>query len=124
MDNLTPEINFSLTFFLIVSGVFIIIGGTFLSKILIELSSLIHSFDKFVELVNYEFVPTIREVQKTLKHVSNISDKADKHVTQLSDGIDRATESSSSAVQKARVNLSSILTGLAEGLKRFTSHKN
>jgi predicted PurR-regulated permease PerM len=123
LENLSSEVNFAITFFLIVSGVIIGLAGIFLIKIFMELSTLIGSFDKLVELVNYEFVPTIKEIQKTLKHVSSISDKADKHISQLSDSIDSASVSTSTAMQKAKVGFSSAVSGLAEGFKRLISQQ-
>lgn len=123
METLSSELNLSLTLFFLASAGIITFGGIFLIKIFLEFSRLIGSLEKFMELINYEFVPTIKEVQTTLKHISSISDKADKHIVQLSDGIDTASNKTNTAVNKAKINFLSTAAGIAEGFKILTGSK-
>lgn len=113
----------SLTLFFLASAAIIAFGGIFLIKIFFEVSRLLGSVEKLVELFNYEFVPTIKEIQITLKHISSITDKADKHITQLSDSLDVASDKTNIALAKAKIGFMSAITGITEGLKNFVTPK-
>ncbi len=123
MEHISSELNLSLTLFFGFSAIIIFIAGIFLIKIFIRVSDLLESSNTLLKLVNYEFKPAIDELQKTLKHMSSISDKADKHITQLSEGIDTASESTSSAVKKATVGINSLIHGLMETIKNLMEQR-
>ena len=123
MEHISNELNLSLTLFFGFSAIIIFIAGIFLIKIFIRISDLLESSNTLLKLVNYEFKPAMDELQKTLRHMSSISDKADKHVTQLSEGIDSATETTSSAVKKASVSINSLIHGIIEAIKSLIEQK-
>ncbi|MEW5818891.1 MAG: hypothetical protein AB1782_01755 [Cyanobacteriota bacterium] len=120
MEHISSELNFSLSFAVIMIGISIF----FLIQIFIRLSDLLKSMNSLLELVEHELKPTLDEFQKILTHLSSISDKADKHVTQLSETIDQASVSTSSVVKKAQISLSGFFAGLSEALKRILADIN
>lgn len=121
---ISSELNASLSLFFGFSAIIIFIAGIFLIKIFIRTSDLLDTINKLMILVNYEFVPAINELQKTLKNLSSISDKADKHITQLSNSIDSASVTTNEAVKKAKVGISSLLHGIQEALQKLWAEKN
>lgn len=115
MENLTPELNFALTFLILVTGIAII----FFIPLLVKVTELIFTFTRLSMLIEQDYKPLEDEIYKILKNARSISDKADKHATQISEGIDTAAVKTSSALQKFSVLLASWLHGVSEGLKNL-----
>lgn len=119
----TSELNLSLTLFFGFTAIIVFIAGIFLIKIFIRTSDLLESVNTLLKLVNYEFKPAMDELQKTLKHLSSISDKADKHVCQFSETIDTASVTTNAAVKKAKIGMTSIIYGITEAFRTLFYEK-
>lgn len=117
MVNISDSLQQSLTVFVYIAAFLLVCISILLVKVFFDLSKLIISVDNLVEIINYEFTPTIREVQKTLKHISSISDNADKQIIKISGTIDSATNTTSSVMTRAKIGLSSVIAGLLEVIK-------
>lgn len=119
MDHLTPELNYALTVFVWICGIALIALIFILGYLVGRVMKLIGSVDKLVETVNFEFTPTIKEIQTTLKHLSVISDKAEKHISEFSDTLDGAQKGTYTVFNQAKVGILSAFVGLTEGIKRL-----
>ena len=119
---ISSELNFSLTLFFIITAGVIGFSGFFLVKIFLEVSQLVGSLQKFMEIVNHEFQPTLIELQNTLQHINSITGKADKHLTQFSESLDTAGVKTSSVMTKAKINLASIMAGIGESVRKLMNN--
>ena len=83
----TAQLYQSLTFLAYSTGVIVILVGAMLIKVLFNLSKLAKNVDETATIVKTELVPTLKNINKSVKIVSGIIIKADESVNKIKDAI-------------------------------------
>lgn len=118
------ELSQGLTFLVWTSGIFLIIVGIFVVKLLFDLSGLTVSLKKSADIVQTELEPIMKNVNDSTTTINRIVQDTDKRVSKITGLYDRVSDVISQSVSKASV-LGGILAKKAfKGLfSRFTSGK-
>lgn len=101
-------LNQGLTFLAWATGIVILVVGSFLVKLLIDLSALSKSLNETSNLVNTELKPTLKEINETLHAVNALVKSTDKNVDSFKNAIEKT-------FGKTKMISESIVSGLVKG---------
>jgi predicted PurR-regulated permease PerM len=94
--------NQGMTFLTISTGVMLILVGSFLIKLLWDLSKLTKNLDATVDIVKSELKPTLEELNNTFKSINSIAQNADKQVDSIAKIFENVLGAGSLAFTRAK----------------------
>ena len=116
METSHIALNQGLTFLAISTGIILIIVGSFLVKLLIDLSKLTKNLDDATSTVKTELKPALRELNSTLKSINSIAQNADKKVDSIANVFENLFGAGALAFSKAKMLSGGLVKGLTQGL--------
>lgn len=108
MDYSQIALNNGLTFLAWVTGVVVLVVGSFLTKLLIDLSKLSKNLNETSVMLNTELKPTLSELNKTLKTINELVQNTDK-------GFDSFKTAVEKVLGKTKLLSESIIGGFLKG---------
>ncbi len=108
MDYSQIALNNGLTFLAWVTGIVVLVVGSFLVKLLIDLSKLSKNLNETSIMLNTELKPTLSELSKTLKTVNELVQNTDK-------GFDSFKTSVEKVLGKTKLLSESLIGGFLKG---------
>lgn len=109
-------LNHGLTFLAVSTAIMLIVVGSFLIKLIIDLSKLAKNVDETTTIVKAEIEPTLQELNKALKSINSIAQNADKQVDTLGKFLENAFGVGALALTRAKNLSGGLLKGLVKGL--------
>lgn len=109
-------LNHGLTFLAVSTAIMLIVVGSFLVKLIIDLSKLAKNVDETTTIVKAEIEPTLQELNKALKSINSIAQNADKQVDTLGKFLENAFGVGALALTRAKNISGGLLKGLVKGL--------
>jgi predicted PurR-regulated permease PerM len=106
MDMSQISLNNALTFLVYASGIFVVVIGAFLVKLLIDLSTLVKNANTTTEILNVELKPTLQELNETLAAVNAIVKTTDR-------GVDNVK----ALMEKTFGKTKTLVSGVVQGFK-------
>lgn len=116
METSQIVLNHGLTFLVIATGFIILVVGSFLIKLLIDLSKLTKNIDETTSIVKSEIEPTLHEFNNALQSINSIAKNADRQVDSLSKLFENVLGISASVFTKAKNLSGGIIKGFVKGL--------
>ncbi len=127
MESLPQTVQQPLEFLIYISMILLVITSVFFVKLLIDLTSLVNCMQNFINIIEVELTPTIREIQSTLGNINNISSNVSDQISTLNDGLKKGvnsfSNSASNACHNAQIIGTSIKDGILSGLKVLVQSK-
>lgn len=109
-------LNHGLTFLAIVTAIMLAVVGTFLVKLLIDLSKLTKNVDETTTIVKKEIEPVLGEFNSALKSINSITQNADKKVDSIAKLFEDLVGTGFVAFNKAKQVSGGLLKNLLKGL--------
>ena len=117
-------LNNGLTFFVVSTGIMLVVVGGFLIKLIIDLSKLAQNVDETTTVVRNELRPTLRELNESLHTVNDFMKSTDKGIDKMRDTVENVFGFSTATLSKLKFFSGSLAKGLTKGfstvLKMFS----
>ena len=113
---MSTELLQALTFLAWSGGIFLIIVGIFVAKLLFDLSGLTVSLKKSADIVHTELAPIMKNVKETTTTVNDIVQSTNNRVAKINEVYDKASEIVVSALSKASSVAGFALKELGKGI--------
>lgn len=117
------QLSNGLTFLAWSGAGFLIVIGVFIAKVLFDLSKLVNSINKNVEIVQSELEPIVKNISETTGTINDIVQTTNSKISRLSNIYDKATDALVNTVTKASAVSGTVLRyafkGLCSSIKYF-----
>ena len=117
-------LNNGLTFLAVSSGIMLVVVGSFLIKLIVDLSKLAQNVDETTTVVRNELRPTMREINESLHTLNDFMKSTDRGIDKVKDAMEDVFGFSTSALSRVKVISGSLAKGLFKGfttvLKMFS----
>lgn len=102
-----------------VTIIVLIVVGTFLVKLLIDLSALAKNLDETVTITRNELIPTIKKLSHIIDLVSNIVEATEKQYTNVKHVVTGSLDSILKLLTRTKGVFGGLVSGLLAGMKLF-----
>lgn len=117
------QLSNGLTFLAWSGAGFLIVIGIFVAKVLFDLSKLVNSINKNVEIVQSELKPIVKNISETTTTINDIVQTTNSKISKLSNVYDKATDVVINVVTKVSAMSGTALKyafkGLCSSIKYF-----
>lgn len=110
------QLSNGLTFLAWSGAVFLIVVGVFIVKVLFDLSKLVKSINKNVDIVQSELEPIVKNISETTGTINEIVQSTNGKISKLSNIYDKTTDAVVNVVTKASAMSGTLLKYAFKGL--------
>lgn len=103
------QLSNGLTFLAWSGAVFLLVVGVFIVKVLFDLSKLVKSINKNVDIVQSELEPIVKNISETTGTINEIVQSTGGKISKLSNIYDKATDAIVNTVSKASAMSGTVL---------------